>query len=74
MYTTPEVFLKMQLPRVNTETHGINSFRYQGPKLWNALPDVIKTAETLSEFKKRIESWKPTCTCGGCILCKLHLV
>ena len=67
-------YQKLQLPQVNTITHGINSFQYQALKLWNSLPDEIKIAENVNEFKNNIKNWKPRCSCGGCILCKLHLV
>ena len=64
----------LQLPQVNTITHGINSFRYQAPKLWNLLPDNMKTAGDEEEFKSNIKDWKPSCQSGSCIMCKLHLV
>ena len=67
--------LKVLQPKVHTETHGINSFRYQAPKLWNLLPDDIKSASTLTDFKKKIKAWEgPICTCGYCLLCKMYLV
>ena len=65
---------RLQLPYASSETHGINSFRYQGPKLWNSLPDDIKLAEDVKDFKVKLKNWKPVCSCGSCILCKLHLV
>ena len=65
---------KLQLPQPYSETHGINSFTYQAPKLWNSLPDDIKSADDLKDFKLRIKKWKPICSCGSCILCKLHLI
>ena len=64
----------LRLPQVNTITHGINSFRYQAPKLWNSLPDNMKLAENEAEFKRKIIYWKPSCQCGSCIICKLHLL
>ena len=64
----------LQLPQVSSETHGINSFRYQAPKLWNSIPDNMKLAEDADEFKINIKHWKPECTCGDCIICKMHLV
>ena len=67
-------FQMLQLPQVNTITHGLNSFRFQGPSLWNSLPDHMKIADDEAEFKFNIKDWKPTCQCGNCILCKLHLI
>ena len=64
----------LQLPQVTSETHGINSFRYQVPKLWNTLPDEIKLARDVQEFKSKIKHWKPSCCCGSCHICRLYLV
>ena len=65
---------KLRLPWAFSETHGINSFTYQAPKLWNSIPDHIKLAEDVKDFKLRIKNWKPVCSCGSCILCRLHLI
>ena len=43
------------LPRPHTESLR-KSFRYSGPNLWNALPLEVKTADTLSEFKRKLKS------------------
>ena len=65
---------RLQLPQASSETHGINSFSYQAPKLWNSLPDDMKAAENVNDFKFKIKQWKPVCSSGNCILCRLHLV
>ncbi len=36
----------------NTTTHALNSLTYQGAKLWNSLPEHIKTAESVNKFQK----------------------
>ena len=41
-------------PKVNTNNFGINSFRYQGPKIWNQLPTTLKTCESLAQFKQHL--------------------
>ena len=64
----------LQLPQASTEKHGINSFKYLAPKLWNSLPDVIKSASDVNDFKYKIKNWIPQCSCGSCILCRLYLV
>ena len=64
----------LQLPHVNTITHGINSFKYQAPRLWNSIPDSIKRSRNVLEFKIKVKQWKPYCTCGSCVMCTLHLV
>ena len=33
-----------------------NTIIYQGPKLWNALPDGIKSSKSLNIFKKTVEA------------------
>ncbi len=43
-------------PKCNTTTHGLNSLTYQGAKLWNSLPEHIKTAESVNKFQILIES------------------
>ena len=43
------------LPKPHTENLK-KSFRYSGPKLWNTLPLEVKTAGSLSKFKKRLKS------------------
>ncbi len=42
----------------NTVTYSLNSFRYQGAKIWNDLPNKIKNSITLAEFKNQIKKWQ----------------
>ena len=42
---------KLQLPRVNTTSHGENSFKFLAPKLWNMLNDDLKTATSITFFR-----------------------
>ncbi len=44
-------------PKCNIVSYGLNSFRYKGPKIWNSLPNYVKEAISLSEFKFLIKSW-----------------
>ena len=54
-------------PKCNTVTYGLNSYSYKGPKIWNGLPNDIKSAITLDEFKDLIKTWNgPTCYCVMC--------
>ncbi len=54
-------------PKCNTVSYGLISFRYNGPKMWNSLPNYIKKAISLSEFKFLIKSWDgPKCLCNLC--------
>ena len=42
---------------------------YRGPKTWNLVPQKIKEAGHLHEFKRRIKLWKPE----GCRMCKVYI-
>ncbi len=41
----------VQQPKCKNITHGINSFRCKGSKIWNRLPTNIQNCVTLKEFK-----------------------
>ena len=43
MYNTRNV-KSVLIPSFNSATYGYNSFKYQGAKIWNKLPNVIKSA------------------------------
>ena len=61
------------IPSFNSATYGYNSFKYQGAKIWNKLPNVIKSACDLKMFKRLINEWNgPTCACSYCKLCSLN--
>ena len=45
----------LNIPRTNQVTFGTNSLKSYGPKIWNALPFSIKTAENLKAFKTVIK-------------------
>ena len=42
------------IPKTRTVCHVIESVRYRGPKTWELLPDNIKQATSLAEFKTKI--------------------
>ena len=64
---------QMIQPKVRKEKYGLNSFRYQGSKLWNSLSPDMKLAASASIFKNLLLKWYgQTCSCGFCILCKLN--
>ena len=63
---------KLTQPKVNTSRKGLNSFRYQGAKIWNELPLSLKNAENVPIFKSKLNDWSgPSCNCGSCLLCNL---
>ena len=43
--------LNLNIPRRNQVTFGTKSLKFYRPKIWNALPVNIKTAENLNAFK-----------------------
>ena len=61
---------QMIQPKVRTEKYGLNSFRYQGSKLWNSLPPDMKLADYASIFKNLLWKWYSE-KCSFFILCKL---
>ena len=40
----------LYLPRVNTSTYGLKSWRFLAPKLWNVLQDRLRTMKTFRAF------------------------
>ena len=50
----------------NSATYGDKSLMTLGPKIWNALPEKIKS-ETCKRFKEYIDLWfEPKCRCNIC--------
>ena len=43
--------------RPNQVTFGKHSLRSLGPKVWNSLPNKIKSSETVNIFKRLIKQW-----------------
>ena len=58
----------LDLPRARSTRFGINSFRYQAAKLWNALPEEAKKKKTdFNTFKAFIGGWSGAeCRCAMC--------
>ena len=53
--------------RPNQVTFGSNSLRAMGPKIWNCLPNELKSAKNLKSFKNLIKQWDGlTCKCYAC--------
>ena len=50
-----------------TESFGISSLGYFGPKVWQMIPSEIKNASTLKIFKEKIKKWQVNnCLCRLC--------
>ena len=59
------------LPKAKTVNRGLETIRYRSPKTWKLIPEDIKEAKSLAEFKAKIRNWKPTgCDCR---LCKTYV-
>ena len=53
--------------KVRTVFYGTNTITFMGPKIWQLLPDEIKYAKSLMEFKRTIRNWDPIgCDCRLC--------
>ena len=66
---------KLVQPKVNTIGFGINSFTYQGSKIWNYLPQGVKDTTCQIACKNLIVQWEgPTCKCGFCIMCNMSKI
>ncbi len=44
------------IPRISKSTAGGRTFFYLAPKLWNNLPNTVREAETLCQFKSRLKT------------------
>ena len=56
---------------VNKVKKGDDTLRFFGCKIWALLPDEIKEAETMEQFKTKVKKWKPNkCPCR---LCKTYI-
>lgn len=55
------------LPQVNSSRYGLKSFRYEAARIWNSLPNNIRTAESFCQFKRLIRTWDGiNCKCSSC--------
>ena len=43
-------------PRINTTTYGLHSLPYYGSKLWNSLPNTIRSLSTVAAFKSEVQN------------------
>ena len=60
-----------QSSHVNTVFRGTETISFRGPKTWNLVPENIKNAKSLNEFKAKIRNWEPVgCECR---LCKTYI-
>ena len=66
--------IQLEPPIPRTSIYGLNSFVYQGTKIWNSLPLEAKISNSIIEFKNIVRALPSiTCTCNqhGCISCAI---
>ena len=52
-------------------SYGLETLRYLGPKIWNIIPENVKSSNSLKIFKIKIKKWKPIhCPCR---ICKIYV-
>ena len=57
----------VKIPTVRTVTYGQRSFRFESARVWNSLPNELRTATSFREFKGLIRTWVgPRCNCAMC--------
>ena len=55
------------VPQSNTTRYGLQTLTACGAKLWNSLPNNIKSCTDFNHFKSAIETWQePLCKCRMC--------
>ncbi len=43
-----------------TKTYGYRSFKMYAPQIWNSLPQNVRTASSLAQFRSRLKTHKMT--------------
>ena len=57
----------VKIPTVRTVTYGQRSFRFESARVWNSLPNELRTATSFRGFKGLIRTWVgPRCNCAMC--------
>ena len=52
---------------VKTTAYGKSSFRFEAARVWNSLPNEMRTANSFSDFRRLVRTWTgPQC---GCVIC-----
>ena len=55
---------RIVVPRVNTTSYGLQSFRYHAMKLWNLLRDNVRVSASLAAFKIALKTLRLGNECG----------
>ena len=58
-------------PKPNTVSYGTDTFGFKGSNLWGSLPDDIRNAKDVNNFKQKIGTHiQNICNCN---ICKLYI-
>ena len=56
-----------RVPTVKTTAYGKRSFRFEAARVWNSLPNEMRTANSFSDFRRLVRTWTgPRCGCAIC--------
>ena len=56
-----------QASNIRTVYNGTETLSFRGPKTWALVPESIRNAISLREFKAKIKKWEPKgCECRLC--------
>ena len=64
-------FQELESSLRRTVKFGTETISYRGPRIWNLIPERIRSLETLNNFKKEIKSWR--CDACPCRMCKMYI-
>ena len=63
--------IQLEKPSINTVQFGSESTVYLGAKIWELIPENIKSSKSVDIFKSKIKKWVPErCPCR---LCKTYV-
>ena len=58
---------KLVVQSQSSKKYGTDTLRSLGPKIWNSLPNNIRSSNNLYSFKELIKAWSgPQCKCNKC--------
>ena len=59
--------IQLEKPSINTAKFGSESTVYLGAKIWELIPENIKSSKSVDVFKSKIKKWVPEiCPCRPC--------
>ena len=59
--------IQLEKASINTIQFGSESTVYLGAKIWELIPENIKSSESIDTFKSKIKKWVPEfCPCRPC--------